>query len=62
MDLQWLAEIGTNDWIKGFWENNWILITIGSAPIAAWLKGKHPEFWSKLSTMIPFVGDPKKRL
>jgi len=62
MDLQWLAQTGTNEWIKAFWSNNWILISIVSAPIGAWLKGKHPDFWAKLSTALPFIGNPGRKI
>jgi hypothetical protein len=60
--LNWLSDVGTNGWIQGFWSNNWIAISIVLAPIGAWLKNKHPDFWSKLATMLPFVGKPNNRL
>jgi hypothetical protein len=60
--LNWLADTGTNEWIKNFWSNNWLLITVVSAPIGAWLKDKHPDFWAKLATMLPFVGKPANKL
>lgn len=60
--LKEISEIGTNAWMTGFLKNNSIILGILIVPIGAWLKGKHPEFWAKLSTMIPFVGEPKKRI
>jgi hypothetical protein len=60
--LSWIADTGTNEWIKGLWQNNWIVITIVSAPVGAWLKGKHPEFWEKLSTILPFKGKTGRTL
>lgn len=63
MDLiQNIAEVGTNAWMSGFLKNNSILLGILVVPVGAWLKGKHPEFWAKLSTMIPFVGEPKRKI
>jgi hypothetical protein len=60
--FNWLSNTGTNEWIKNFWANNWIIVTIISAPIGAWLKGKHPEFWEKLSTILPFKGKTGRTL
>ena len=60
--IQWLSQIGTNDIIKGIWSNNWMLITIVGAPVLAWLKGKYPDYYAKLATMLPGVGKPNKIL
>jgi hypothetical protein len=60
--LNWLSTVGTNDLVTGIWENNWIILSAAMAIIGAWLKGKCPEFWAKLSTMVPGVGKPNNRI
>jgi hypothetical protein len=60
--IKFITETGTNDIVTNIIKNNWILLGILLAPVGAWLKGTYPNFWAKLSTMIPFVGDPKRTL
>ena len=55
-----IAHTGTNEWIKDFVMNNYYIVGPVIALGATWLKGKYPEFFAKLSTIIPFVGDHRK--
>ena len=60
--MTWVSATGTNEWIKGLWANNWIIISLVAAPVGAYFKGKHPDFWSKLSTALPFIGNPGRKI
>lgn len=60
--MLWLSDHGTNDWVKGFVTNNFYIVSPIAAVIGAWLKGKNPEFWAKLATMLPGVGKPKGQI
>ena len=57
-----IAYTGTNEWVSNFITNNYYIIAPPFLALCAWLKGKYPDFWAKLSTAIPFIGNPGSRL
>lgn len=60
--IEWLSQIGTNDWLLGFVKNNAYLIGGFLIMFGPMIKGKYPEFWENLKTIFPFVGQTKNNL
>jgi len=60
--LIWLTEVGTDQWLENFVGKNLYLVIIFLTAIGGFLKGKYPEFWENISTAIPFIGNPKRRI
>lgn len=58
--INWLSTTGTNEIVKGIFTNNSYVLAPVAIIIGAWMKGKHPQFWQKLMTAMPFVGETKK--
>jgi hypothetical protein len=60
--LQMISQVGTDQWISDFVSNNKLLLGFSAAIVGSWLKGKYPAFFARLSTAIPFVGQPNKTI